>query len=695
VAWQNLIAVADEYDTTLLSFAPPDDRVEVPRELVGRGVRVVTVAFRPPPAWIAALRGVVGRWPYTLTRYRSNAFERAIRGEIARRRPAFAYVHHLHLATYVDALHGVPMVLREHNLDSRSLERYARARSGTPTGVYTALQARRVNRAEAVLCRRAALVLAIQNDEAAALRRIAPDVPVEILPVGVDLTRVPRRAPASPPVALLAGSFQWRPNVDGALRFLEDGWPRLRERAPGVLLRVAGKGPPPELQRACSTAGVALASDVPSMAEEYARATLLLVPLWIGAGVRVKIVEALAARLPVVATPLGAAGLGLEAGEHFVEADTPKAMADGAAALFSDPRLQEALALAGRAYAERHWSLEHVVALQSRLLASVVTAHEPPGQGSPVVCTLCGSRDVRILAILRSEVDSKEYRAVRCTRCELLFAHPLPDPSLDSIQELYGGEYTQEQRQPDRDPTALEVLRAATNRQMEIVERYVERGTALNVGAMSGATKILEERGWKLRHVDVSRHAAETARALWGFDVAVSRIEDFPAESGTFDFVKLGHVIEHLVDPRGAMENVARILKPGGVVLVDTDNAGGLRTWIEITIRRVLGEKAAAAFVRRFTGKDLGARYGRLIPPVHLHLFSESNLRRLLETAGFEVLEVRKPAWGDPTWFPLVGLRRLSLAERAFIKLDQIGAVFGRGDLLSVLARRVTGTMKV
>ena len=372
VAWQNLLAVAADYDTTLLSFAPPGaPEVEPPRDLRDRGVRVVAVPFAPPPAAAAAWRGLFGRWPYSLARYRSAAMERAIGEEIARRPPAFVYVHHLHLATYADRFGGAPMVLREHNVEFLWMARYARAQRATPRGVYAFLQALRLRRAEGALCGRAALVLAIQEEEARVLRAIAPGARVETLPVGVDLASFPPRLPAAPPVLLLAASFQWPPNVEGALRFLRQGWPRLRALAPGATLRVTGKGPPPELRAACESAGAELAADVPSMADEFARATLLLVPLWVGAGARVKMVEALAAGLPVVSTSLAAAGLGLEAGKHFVAADSSVAMAEAAAALLGDPARLGAISVAGRGEAERRWSLEAVASRQADLLASV------------------------------------------------------------------------------------------------------------------------------------------------------------------------------------------------------------------------------------------------------------------------------------------------------------------------------------
>jgi len=381
VSWQNLLAIADHYETTLLSFAPEGDRTPIPTDLKSRDVRVVTVPFAPPPGWLAAIRGLVGRWPYQLSRYRSRAFERAVRAEIARKRPAFVLVQSLHLATYVDAFDGVPMILREQNVEFLWMSRYARAQGPGARGLYAFLQAMRLRRAEAELCGRAAMVLAIQEEEARVLRAIAPRAHVETLPVGVDLAAIPPRSPEARPLVLLAASFQWPPNVDGATRFLREGWPRLRERAPGAVLRLAGKSPPAALGDLCAEAGAELAADVPSMATEYARATLLLVPLWVGAGARVKIVEALAARLPVVATSVAVAGLDLKADRHYVAGETPEALADAAASLLGRPERLAELAAAGHAFAASRWSLEAVAGRQMRLIASVVGDHGA-GQGA-------------------------------------------------------------------------------------------------------------------------------------------------------------------------------------------------------------------------------------------------------------------------------------------------------------------------
>ena len=92
---------------------------------------------------------------------------------------------------------------------------------------------------------------------------------------------------------------------------------------PGARLRLAGKGIPQHLAAEARKAGAEPVGYVDDMASEFARASVLVVPLWVGAGARVKIIEALAARVPVVSTGLGAEGLGLVPGAHYLRADFP------------------------------------------------------------------------------------------------------------------------------------------------------------------------------------------------------------------------------------------------------------------------------------------------------------------------------------------------------------------------------------
>jgi glycosyltransferase involved in cell wall biosynthesis len=370
--WQNLWAASREYETTLVSLIPAgEERLPLAPVFEEHGIRVIRVAHRMPAAIAAAWSGLFGRWPYTLARYRNTEMPGVLRTLVAETRPGFAIVTPLHMATYADDLEGVPMVLRQHNLEHVWMERYAHRLGWTPARLYARAQVRRLRQAETTLCRSASLVLAIQEAEAAQLRAMAPGVRIEVLPVGVDLSRFRDPNPGEPPVVLLAGSFAWKPNVDGAIQFLRNGWPRVTARVPRARLRVVGKDPPRKLVRAADKVGAEPVGYVESIAEEFARATVFVVPLWAGAGVRVKITEAMAARVPIVATRLAAEGLGLTAGEHYAAGDTAGGLGGQVATLLLAPDVRAALAQRGRALAEARWSLDPIAKLQNSLCAEV------------------------------------------------------------------------------------------------------------------------------------------------------------------------------------------------------------------------------------------------------------------------------------------------------------------------------------
>jgi glycosyltransferase involved in cell wall biosynthesis len=273
----------------------------------------------------------------------------------------------LHAATYWSDLGGTPLVYRAHNLETLWMERYAQSLPPGPRRLYAAHQAHRLRRVEAAVASQAALVLAISERESEALRSMAPAARVEILPLGIDTSTFLPPAPASPPIVMILGTWSWPPNADGAVRFLQEGWPVVRAQAPEARLRIVGKEPSRALRTEAERAGAEVTGRVPSVQEELQRAAALVVPLWAGAGVRVKIVEAMAAGVPVISTPIGAEGLGLRDGEELLLGEDPVDLARGLARLLCDPNLRKRLSDRGRSLARESWSLEATARRQNAL----------------------------------------------------------------------------------------------------------------------------------------------------------------------------------------------------------------------------------------------------------------------------------------------------------------------------------------
>jgi len=359
--WQFVWTAAQDFQVLLVSLVEPGAGDSPPPEELRRlGVQVVRVTHRAPWTPRAVVAGLVGPLPYTLARFRSTALDDVLRRLAAEHRPWFVLANHLHLATTRPALPEVPFVLRQHNIEHRWLERVAVDLKHPLARRYARHQAMKMRRVEAELCARCDLVLAVHDEERDALRRMAPAAWVETVPVAIDLARYERRAPEEPPVVLVVGSFNRSVNESGARAFLEGGWPEVRRRCPGARLRVAGKGISASFAERIRESHGEPVGYVADIADEFSRAAVLVVPLWVGAGARVKIVEGLAAGVPVVATPMAAEGLGLEPGRNYLAGDSAGDLGRAAAAILADPPRAAALAAAGRAFASEHFSLAAV-----------------------------------------------------------------------------------------------------------------------------------------------------------------------------------------------------------------------------------------------------------------------------------------------------------------------------------------------
>lgn len=169
------------------------------------------------------------------------------------------------------------------------------------------------------------------------------------IPTGVDTEYF---SPAATPVAadqlVFTGAMDWYPNEDAILHFVDAILPLIRREAPDVRLSVVGRNPSPSLRAVATRAGVHVTGTVDDVRPFVRAASVYVVPLRVGGGTRLKIFEALAMGKAVVSTSVGAEGLPLVAGEHFLSADDPAAFAQSVLKLMRDPQAREGLGLAGR-----------------------------------------------------------------------------------------------------------------------------------------------------------------------------------------------------------------------------------------------------------------------------------------------------------------------------------------------------------
>jgi polysaccharide biosynthesis protein PslH len=196
------------------------------------------------------------------------------------------------------------------------------------------------------------------------LRRVA------VVPNGIDLTEfVPSSRGPVPDTILFTGLMSYYPNQQAVRWFVTNVFPAVLRRRPGARLVIAGAAPPRWLS-ALAGPRVEVTGFVPDIRPYLARAAVVVAPLLIGGGTRVKILEALAMERPVVSTSLGAEGLDLVHGDSVLFADAPEAFADAILAVLEDPHLAGQLGSRGRLHVAEHFDWDRIGNEMRRLLAS-------------------------------------------------------------------------------------------------------------------------------------------------------------------------------------------------------------------------------------------------------------------------------------------------------------------------------------
>ena len=363
--------LASRHETVLLSYygGARDESYEseVERHLPG----AVTVHTGAPDSFARQafdyLLRLPSHAPYAVRKFTSPEVKRLVREWDAARRFDVAVCDFLSASLNFPAETRTPTVLFQHNVESALWQRQARHAPDVFRSVAFKIEAAKMTRYEGDAVRRFRHVIAVSENDRELMSEMTDASRITVVPTGVDIKKyssgdeashvVEEAKSRSGSLVVFLGSMDWEPNIDGVEYFCREVWPRVLESVPSARFRVVGRDPHPRVRRLASET-VEVTGTVPSVVEHLREADVVVVPLRVGGGTRLKIFEAMAVGKAVVSTTVGAEGLDVTHGEDILLADDAESFAESVTGLLRDASRREILGRAAAALAARYdWSV--------------------------------------------------------------------------------------------------------------------------------------------------------------------------------------------------------------------------------------------------------------------------------------------------------------------------------------------------
>ena len=371
---QFLRLLARRHDVTLLTYEEPNEAEKV-AAVRALGVAVYTVP-RPKSTEAAKRKAQLASIVSPMSYQRRSLYSRAMQAkldELTSRTPFdVIQIESSQLGSYDFDPRSV-LVVDEHNIEYELLYRMYKTERSAIRRLYNWLEFKKFKREEISSWRTVSGCVMTSGREQEIVKALAPATPTIVGANAVDVEFFgPSPQPVKPNALIMTGLMHYRPNIDGAVYFVQEIFPRILAVRPDTVFYIVGAGATDELKR-LENANVVVTGTVPDVRPYAHDASVFVVPLRMGGGTRLKVLEGLSMEKPVVSTSVGCEGIDVVHGEHLLIADDPAAFANAVLELMRNRDLAARLGKQGRTLTEDRYKWESVVsrleAFYDRLLA--------------------------------------------------------------------------------------------------------------------------------------------------------------------------------------------------------------------------------------------------------------------------------------------------------------------------------------
>ncbi len=340
-----LVQLAKSHTVTLLSYYGGNKdlayEADIVRSLPGSEVIYTAAPDSTVRQSLDYLLRLPSTAPYAVTKFAHPEVRRSVSRSLQEHRYDAAVCDFLSASLNFPRESPVPVVLFQHNVETSLWQRMADRETNPVRKLSYRIEAAKMARYERSALANFAHVIAVSDHDRNQMLAMDGNCAISVVPTGVDTSRYQRVPSASgtPPVVVFTGSMDWEPNVDAVEYFCREIWLDVLGEFPAARFEIVGRNPSARVQRLASDS-VVVTGTVPSVSDHLRNATVVVVPLRIGGGTRLKIFEAMAMGKAMVSTSIGAEGLDVQHGRDLLLADNARGFAAGILHLLRDAALR-------------------------------------------------------------------------------------------------------------------------------------------------------------------------------------------------------------------------------------------------------------------------------------------------------------------------------------------------------------------
>ncbi|HWA51981.1 MAG TPA: glycosyltransferase family 4 protein [Patescibacteria group bacterium] len=374
--WYNIVKfLSEKHEITLFSLIKDESERKYIPELL-KYCKKVEVFSRPKSPWTFRnlFLSIFSPFPLLLIRNFSFAERSAVAKELQDGNYDLIHAEAFYVMPHIPKT-STPSIQVEQTIWHKVYEHHVKTEVNSLLRPFFMIDVYKLKFWEIYFWKKATKLLTVSPDDKIIMEKLIPGTIVDVIPNGVDAKyysdkKVEKKIPQR--VMYGVTNFEWLQNREAAETLINNVWPKIHEKYDNAKLWIVGRLIPKSISE---NSDIEVTESIPDARDAYLSASIMVAPIRGSGGTRLKILEAMAAGLPVVSTSIGVAGLNLINNKHAIIVDSNEGLAKEAVRLLNDKNLRNKIGKAGQEFVRKNYDWKSIVKLHEPIYAEIVNRH--------------------------------------------------------------------------------------------------------------------------------------------------------------------------------------------------------------------------------------------------------------------------------------------------------------------------------